>query len=173
MRLLKKQKQAGQSTIEFLLVLILCISMLSLTTSIGLNYVIGYVVHYKTYQAAREYSLFDNRGDNPIIIFDQAFNQARSVFDQESLRTIGAKDGELNVNHPGLVAYEFVGLYYIYQGVISGTGLIGGQSLDLVSEAFLGKEPVRADCRCRIYETMLGTCSPNLIAEATLYDNGC
>ena len=181
----------GQATVEFLLSVVFTIGFFFLFIGVGLYYATGYLAHYATYMAAREYLTFDSHiisNDNPLGSEGQAENRARQMHQAFELDKFNVQGGQLQIiNPPGqLNKYHRVGVTYRFRQPLTHFSLIGGNNLlDLTSEAFLGREPARN--LCRMY-----TCDAfNLILQAagyqtvdcgsiagnnyfvTLFDNGC
>ncbi|MDH4466552.1 MAG: hypothetical protein QE271_00720 [Bacteriovoracaceae bacterium] len=178
---IKKNKQGGQSTIEFIIAfgIILFFTTFFMTTAI--NFAIGYLAHFATFKAGRTYLTADNSAPDLNAFIQNAQGYARTEFQKFNFASYGIKSGSLQFNDPGLTTpiYHFVGAYFLFDPPFNRIGTFKIPiKLPFVSEAFLGKEPGRADCLCRI-QTVYGypcegmSYSKALNDEITIEDNGC
>lgn len=172
--------------IEFILTFAFSIGILFLFISLGLNFTTGYLAHYATYMSARTYEVWDNSSNTSTSSDSRAKSEAEKVFQtyQLSKYQVMVKDG-IKFNPPDGGKYEYVGAHIAFTRKLSAFGLLGAdQKLELVSEAFLGREPTRADCVARICKAMnsssLGgfnfndtSCDSGASVEITTEDNGC
>ena len=179
---MNKLSQLGQSSIEFIIIFSFTMGFFIVFLGLGLNFTTGYLVHYATYDISRAYLVGDGGNqsirssenykvdeyDNGIAYGSATWSQ---VFNSGILRMRNASG--FQVNSPGdVVTPEFIGVTFSYQRRLSDSGFITGlQEVEYVSESFLGKEPVRAECLRRICTKMNGNCQSNV--EVTAFDNGC
>lgn len=176
-----KKNQRGQATVEFILTFVFGLSLMLMIFNSAMNYVTGYLVHYATFMAGRVYLTAETYSgvygqyDQSIGIAEQ---RARSAFQQYNLGVFGIKPDEFFVNksRSGQTSSEYltVGVYARFSQKVDVLGKIAGNTeLDLVSEAFLGKEPSRAACATRVCFAMTGneSCEPTF--DITLFDDGC
>jgi len=169
----------GQSTIEFLLSFTFAIGIIFFTVSLGLNYTSGYLVHYSTYMSSRTYLTYDSTSNNPQSSDSSAETKAREVFQGFGLDKFGIDNySDLSFNAPGITdTYEYVGAVFKYFKPLSFFKILGGDiELELTSESFLGREPVRMDCLQRTCDSMNGLSTNNCpgdVPHITAFDNGC
>lgn len=178
----KTRKDAGQATIEFILVFAFGLSLMLMILNSAMNYVTGYLVHYATFMASRVYltteTHFGTYGSGYDSSIAPARQAAQDAFKQYNLGIFGIEDSEFHVNtsRTGQNSSEYltVGTYSRFTQRVDMLGKIAGNTeLDLVSESFLGKEPTRAGCAIRTCQAMTGqdTCDESM--DITLFDNGC
>ncbi|MCB9094550.1 MAG: hypothetical protein H6621_05720 [Halobacteriovoraceae bacterium] len=172
----KKLNNKGQVTIEFILVFSVSIFFVLSFTYYMINFGIGYLAHYATYAVSRAYLTSDHIGRYSTTgNLRVAAADAVKEFKKYQLESFGVK-GELKINSPEDVIYEFVGAYYIFEPPFSFTD---SEQNKYISESFLGKEPTISDCECRIQQIMGIGCgdgvnvSKNISDDVTLFDNGC
>ena len=176
-----KKTQRGQATVEFILTFVFGLSLMLMIFNSAMNYVTGYLVHYATFMAGRVYLTAETyfgvygRYDQSINIAEQ---RARSAFQQYNLGVFGIKADEFFVNNSrsGQTSSEYltVGVYSRFSQKVDVLGKIAGNTeLDLVSEAFLGKEPSRSACATRVCFAMTGSESCEPTFDITLFDDGC
>ena len=82
----------------------------------------------------------------------------------------------MNNSRSGQTSSEYltVGVYSRFSQKVDVLGQIAGNTeLDLVSEAFLGKEPSRSACATRVCFAMTGSESCEPTFDITLFDDGC
>jgi hypothetical protein len=165
--------QTGQSTIEFIFSFSFAVFVLVYTVKVALNYTTGYLVHYATFMAARTYLVFDDVSGSDTT----AMGRAKQVFDGTSINLFNKNiaEGDLNFTNFNTPAkYPHAGAYFDWKTSFSVGGLFGGgQTLELRSEAFLGREPDRVACGLRLCEVASdggGNCGGRAF---TLGDNGC
>lgn len=178
--------QSGQSMIEFILTFAFSIGILFLFVSLGLNFTTGYLAHYATYMSARTFAVWDNSSNTSSSSDSKAKYEAEQLFDtyQLSKFQVSVDGGKVKFHMPDQDKYEYVGTHIKFNRKLSAFGLLGAdQKLELVSEAYLGREPTRADCVARICKAMsLSTpmldfsdtsCGAGPTVEITTEDNGC
>lgn len=176
------RSESGQSTIEFIMAFLFTFGFIFSFLKIAIIYTNGYMVHYGTFMAARAYMVKER---------DSVSNQAsgsdgesaaiaRKVFNSFKLSSlIPGLTGELQINDPeSLKNYKsnlYVGVYIDFKEKLLTP--VGGitKELNLRSEAFLGKEPTRAECFDR---TCVGLGSAFGVGRycldyTTVADNGC
>jgi hypothetical protein len=173
---MRKSKQNGQSTIEFIMTFSAVVGFIFMFLKITLNYTDGYMVQFATFMASRSYLVIDpNRyntageGDN------QAFAYAKNTVFVKYLpnNLIKNFDGELRENNPESVKFHaFVGLYNQFTRPFS-MGLIGGKEiLNFRTESFLGREPTRAEVYIQTCQAVRAVTGSTCAVHATLDDNG-
>lgn len=177
-------KNAGQATIEFLFTFVFSVGILFLFVSLAINFTSGYIAHYATYMASRTYLTYDNTSFSESFSDDYAKAQAQEVFESFKLEKLAIKNGVLEFNEPSANnRYEYVGVRYSFEKNLSLFKPFGGnQKSKLVSESFLGREPIRATClkqTCKAIAHILqksglgGTGDTCDNPHTTLFDNGC
>lgn len=163
----------GQSTVEFVITFAFTIGLTFLFLSSSINYVGGYLVHYGNFVASRAYLTFDSSSSSIAGSLADAKVEAERVFHSYNLSGFGAHNVE--VNSPLEVKPLFTGTVVTYKRKLSLVKfLTGNEEATLVSESFLGKEPMRNECLTNICKAMgdgSGGCSNTM--DVTLYDNGC
>ncbi len=178
---MKKNRERGQATVEFILTFVFGLSLMLMIFNSAMNYVTGYLVHYATFMAGRVYMTAESYS-GVYGAYEQSISRseerARSAFRQYNLGAFGIQDNEFFVNksRSGQSSSEYltVGVYSRFSQKVDVLGKIAGNTeLDLVSEAFLGKEPTRAACATRVCFAMTGreSCDPTF--DITLFDDGC
>lgn len=170
-----RNNNRGQSTIEFILTFTIAVGFIFLFLKMALNYTNGFMVHYATYNAARAYLVNDDLHQSDAHNDNQAEVFAKKVFKkympealmpgiEVTIKAQGAGGGVLPL---------FTGMYAEFSQKFS-LGLIGGkESINLRSEAFLGREPTRTESTaltCEAIKSGLGLTSCSV--HATLDDNG-
>jgi hypothetical protein len=178
------QKEAGQSTTEFALTLILLMGFVFFFMQISLIFGFGNYAHYATFMSARAYlSAGANRDDqidrakNVIIrtLKQSAVNPSVDRFPAIAKGTGGGDPQGFNVDSPEYVPGNsnlswLQGVRYTFRSKLFLIPL-GGKSTDasgnsanqvtLTSESWLLREPTEDEC-----ESQLGKVSG-------IYDNGC
>ena len=175
-----KNNQSGQSTIEFIFSFIFAVSLILMVFNTALNYASGYVAHYATFMASRIFLTQDSAVNE--------FSGRASKADAERLAVSAFKDRynlsifdinsqvEINNNDESVDAgqYLMIGAYVRYNRKIDLIGQItGGQKLELISESYLGREPVRGVCASRTCMAITGSPSCDISMDITLFDDGC
>ncbi len=189
------KKQDGQSTIEFILTFMFSLGIVFLFVNVAVNYSVGYVVHYATFMASRTYLTVDSGINNLASSEAPAQAAALSTFLRFKMQSLGVPAGGVlpaGDSAPGLHINNFsevndsaealfVGAYAVFERPLSFFRSVGGTTKSkFVSESFLGKEPVRADCYERTCAAiMLGIggagsgCTGGGTVDFTVFDNGC
>jgi len=173
-----KNNQNGQSTIEFIFSFIFAVSLILLVFNTSLNYASGYVTHYATFMASRVFmtqDAHDNTWD-PNNNRNNAITNAKSTFAAFNLGVFGIQT-ELEVKdtvNPSAGEYLMIGVYAKFSRKMDIVGQITGQTkLDMISESFLGREPVRSACASRVCIAITGQPVCDATLDITLYDDGC
>ncbi len=170
----------GQVTIEFIFAFSFTVIFLVFFLHYAFNYTIGYIAHYATFSASRAYLSHDIVSRSPGTSLSEARDYANKEFENYSLKSFGIKSSKgLQFNNPdnGFI-YEYVGTYFSFSPPFVKKN-DDGEDLEFLSESFLGKEPSRAECACRILERLQGfSCQGgdfdfSVEDEVTVYDNGC
>lgn len=155
MAVINLKNKKGQSSIEFVLTFSLIFSFIFLFLKMALNYTDGYMLHHAVYMASRAFLVQDNAESNPDDGDQQAFMQAKKVFQKYAPTALLPEitSGSLKANYPDSVpAVALVGVYASMEKKFS-IGLINiPEPLVMTSESFLGREPSRG-------EAMLETCA--------------
>lgn len=174
---IKDSNESGQSTIEFLLTFTTAVGFIFVFLKMAMNYTDGYMVHHATYMAARSYMVQDQDRDDVNEGDKLAKNYADTVFTKylpEGLVN-GVSAADLKENGPELSETKyraFVGLYIKYVQRFS-LGMIGGTSnVDFISEAFLGREPTRAETKAQTCAAIKSLGLNRCDIHVTLEDNG-
>ncbi|MFL5783811.1 MAG: hypothetical protein ACJ76H_04315 [Bacteriovoracaceae bacterium] len=179
---MKKAKEAGQATIEFIFVLAFGLSLMLMIFNSAMNYATGYLVHYATFMASRVYMTSESYYGNFTVGYDgslgRAEENARAAFRQYNLGIFGIQENEFFVNKvtSGQSSSEYltVGAYSRYTQKVDLLGKVAGNTeLDMVSESFLGHEPTRVGCAIRTCMAITGreVCDESM--DITLFDDGC
>jgi len=170
----------GQSTIEFILAFGFVFGFLVTFIKLSLNYTNGYLVHYATFMSARTFMVVDtNDLDNSNAAYAKAQQEARSVFQNYKLDQFLGSSLEINFRSPAEISSQgetlFVGAYADFQGSFSLPFARSNKTNDFRSEALLGKEPVRAECKeqiCRNFARIGVDVDCNSFNSMS-FDNGC
>ena len=175
------KNQNGQTTIEFLLSIGLAFGVLFMFIQISSNYVRGYLVHYATFMASRTFLVYENHNLSDSTTPDTARENAQNVFNSFKLNRFGLSNDNLQVNlrETSEILSPFVGLFSEFR--VPGLSFFGmgmKNPIDLKSESFLGRIPMRAEClqnTCETIEDLSGQidCNNGSLKWATFYDNGC
>lgn len=177
---MKVNNQKGQSTIEFILTFAFGVSFILVIFTTAINYATGYLVQYATFMASRVYLTQDNFtgiiGSTEPSVADAAEN-AKLAFSGYRLSAFGIPDSSFEINQAGNTdpsSYLTVGGFTIFEQGIDPIGKVAGQKkLEMVSEAFLGKEPTRAECATRVCYAITGSPTCDRTFDITLFDDGC
>ena len=191
---MKTLSQNGQSTIEFLLTFMFALAFLFLFVNISVNYSAGYLVHYATFMASRTYMTADtstvNGGD------ETAKEAALTTLRRFRVSSVGVPVDSVKaccsntvegfyINSAFTSALDaplFVGAATVFKKPLSYFRTIAGDTeIRMVSESFLGKEPVRNECWQRTCQAInlavtgsVGLCSSGDDSnDITVFDNGC
>lgn len=175
-----KNNQDGQSTIEFIFSFIFAVSLILMVFNTSLNYASGYVTHYATFMASRIFMVRDTAVNNDwsgAQSKSQGVEMAKQAFKERYNLSIFNINSDLEINNnPDTDAgqYLMVGAFVRYDRKIDLVGQItGGKKLELISESFLGREPVRSVCASRICMAITGQENCNSSWDVTLFDDGC
>lgn len=175
-----KNTQSGQSTIEFILTFAFGVSFIFVIFNGAMNYATGYIVHYATFMASRTYLTADSHkgiiGDS-VQSMSGAEAKAREVFNNYNLNIFKIDSSNFTINPAGNTSpetYLTVGGQTSFDLTMDVLGRVAGQKkLELVSEAFLGKEVTRAECATRTCFAITGTTTCTADMDITLFDDGC
>lgn len=174
------KNQRGQASIEFIITFIFTIGVFIFFIRLALNMSAGFMAHYATFMASRSYLVMDNGSNRDFNSDTNALEEARRIFSSFRLGRFGISGASatLDANAPEYPAkkYEYVGIRYSFRLPLTGYKIFGGnETLNLQSESFLGREPVRANCYERTCEAMKGinNAGGDCTDHTTLYDNGC
>lgn len=164
----------GQATLEFILSFSTLLMFIFFIVYLVFHLSAGYLVHYAVYKSSRAYVTRDIGGDIQSTL-QEAQSFATSQFEQFKIEKRFNITGKLEFNSPlSTNIYEYVGAYYQFSLKPFSLGPFGfDQELKLLSESFLGKEPVASDCHCQVLASMGQSCETPEGLEITLYDNGC
>lgn len=168
------KNQDGQAAIEFILVFVFAIAFVFLFAESAINAATGYVQHYATFMSARTFQSHDTGRAEVNGAIGAAAKEAEDVFEKYGLEKFGIKNKDFKIITPeqsqGKTLY--VGATSRFKKRISVFEFFGGgKKATYLSEAFLGKEPVRYDCMLQICAAMGISCDIN--SDVTLFDNGC
>lgn len=173
-----KNNQRGQSTIEFIFSFIFAVSLILMVFNTSLNYASGYVTHYATFMASRVFLTQDSsdKSSNGSASKVRAVQMAKEIFKEKYKLSVFGITSDLQINNEENVdagQYLMVGAYVQYSRRIDFIGQITGQNrLELISESFLGREPVRGICASRTCMAVSGRESC-IGLDVTLFDDGC
>ncbi|MCY4523175.1 MAG: hypothetical protein OXB84_00405 [Halobacteriovoraceae bacterium] len=172
----RPRREAGQSTIEFLFGLIFIFAFVFTFIKMAFNYTDGFMIHYATFMASRSYLVYDDNTGSTNEVDEKALRHANAeVFKKH--RFTDRINADFQVNSPTDPNNKlYTGGYSTFKQVISIIDFLGGRKeVDLKSEAFLGREPIRLDCLDRICQmmdsTVGGVCTKG--KHTTFFDNGC
>lgn len=174
-----KNNQDGQSTIEFIFSFIFAVSLILMVFNTSLNYASGYVTHYATYMSSRIYMVRDTAVNewSGTSSKSEGVDMAKQAFKERYNLSIFNINSDLEINNDEVVdagQYLMVGAYVRYDRKIDLVGQItGGKKLNLISESFLGREPVRAVCASRTCRAITGQDSCDVGMDITIFDDGC
>jgi len=178
----KKNKNIGQSTLEFLLVFSFVLSFLFYFVKITYNATTGFLFHYVNFLGSRAYLVFDSSG--PLEQDDtSAENYVREkIINRYPLKQLlFTSESSQGINFKALSPQnspKFIGTVLSFKQEFSFSKIMGGGLIEYESESFLGREPTRQECLERVCKSMEeiypGLCaSQNLQKFVTFYDNGC
>lgn len=170
-----KLNQNGQSAIEFILVIGFALGITFLFTTQAMNATKGYLVHYANFSASRVYLVHDggNRSIGPN--YAAAAAAAQDQMDSFNLDSLFGVKTDCEVENENAL---FTGTVCRYEVVLNYFPMMaGGDNAKLVSESFLGKEPLRSTCyemTCQAVSGSRNDCQSKFeTMDITLYDNGC
>ena len=170
---IKKQRERGQSTIEFLLTLTFLFGFLFLYAKIAFNYTNGYLIQYATFMASRSYMVYDSNSIEEGGADVAAKNFAEVNVFRKIVPSIGLP---LKANHPGeSLGSLYTGLYFDFVQNFAFSNTLGGRvPMSFRSESFLGREPTRGECLRRIKDSFRFLSGvEEYPLNATFDDNGC
>ncbi len=173
----KLKDQSGQSTIEFILTFSAAVGFIFLFLKMAMNFTDGYMVHHATFMASRAYLVDDQERDSTDEGDERAAAKAKLVFKSYMPETLvtGVDSSLLKFNTPdtGTTKYRaFVGAFIKYSQRFS-IGFVGGkESVNFISESFLGREPTRTESRVQTCEAIKLTGLTRCDVHVTLEDNG-
>lgn len=171
----------GQSTIEFILSFAIVFGFVFSFYKLALIYTNGYLVHYATYMAARSYMVIDNNASEPDFNDEPAKQRAQRVFNTFNLTELlgSGFDGNLGFNAPSQFNDPdnalYIGVFTRYDDKLL-TPLFGkSKELEMRSDAYLGREPMRSECFLRICRAMGDIAGGGEYCgiHSTIFDNGC
>ncbi len=165
--------QSGQASIEFILTFAFGIGMSLLFVSLAINMTRGYLVHYANFMASRTFLSYDSGSTNTVeASLASAGNRARDTFNKYPLASFDIQ-ATFKVNVPIENSQAMSGSTAIFSERTTPLNLVGGTNeATLLSESFLGKEPVRLQCLRSTCGAMgLGGCGS--VMDVTVFDNGC
>jgi hypothetical protein len=195
--MIKYNNSQGQSTIEFLLTFMFALGFLFLFVNVSVNYSAGYLVHYATFMASRVYMTYDTAGGGSAAASDnQAKQRALDTLKRFKVSALGVPVGGVNNCCNSEVAGFYINSAYnpvgnpLYAGAVTVfkkplsyfRAIAGDTEIRLVSESFLGKEPVRYECwerTCQAINLAIlgnpGSCNAGSAEnkDITVFDNGC
>jgi hypothetical protein len=175
------RREAGQSTIEFIVTFVFGLSLMLMVFNSAMNHATGYLVHYATYMASRVYLTTDNHTGTIGAVtpsLSGSIQKSRSAFNTYNLTMFRVTDENFKINSVDTVSDNSqnltVGAYTVFEQSIDILGKVAGQTkMEMVSESFLGKEPTRAECATRVCYAITGQLSCDASMDITLYDDGC
>ncbi len=174
---MNRERNRGQSTIEFLLCFVYAFGIIFVFCSVAYNITNGYLIHYATFMASRAYLVADDNSNTTMAGEGEAEQIASEVFKKFKINAlIPENGGVLRINTPlSLVKNVFVGAFYKYKSKFPTFHIVGPPiDLNLTSESFLGRIPTRAECLariCKALELTNGGSCPQFFT--TFYDDGC
>lgn len=176
----KKNSQAGQSTVEFILTFAFGVSLILVIVTTSMNYATGYLVHYATFMASRVYLTQDNMTGtigNSAPALSGSVDTAKTAFNVYNLSVFNVDNSSFTINPAGNTdpsTYLTVGGFTRFDLKMDVMGQVAGtKKLEMTSEAFLGKEITRAECATRTCYGITGTESCDDTYDITLFDDGC
>lgn len=176
-----KTNEEGQSTIEFILTFAFAIGLSFLFVAHALNMTTGFMTHYATFMSGRTFLSYDATSAEPVSNYNSAQRVATKVFNIYKLDRFGVNSSTLRFNKPAPASSKsvlFSGVSAKFEKRLTPYKLVGGsKKATMMSEGFLGKEPLKIQCwemTCRAMGLQPGACggaaSPK---DITVYDNGC
>jgi hypothetical protein len=171
----KLLNEKGQSAIEFILVIGFALGITFLFTTQAMNATKGYLVHYANFAASRVYLVHDGGSRSIGPNYSGAESAALDHMDSFNLTQLFGLKTDCSVEKENAL---FTGTVCRYDVVLNFFPMIaGGDKAKLVTESFLGKEPLRATCfemTCQAITGDRNGCQSKFeIMDITLYDNGC
>lgn len=171
------EDQRGQSSIEFILTFAFAIGISFLFVAHALNMTTGFLAHYATFMSARAFLVHDATSNTVGSNMQSAQRVAEKVFKIYRIDRF-AKDIKLEVNKPipsGQFSALFSGVSATFKKRLTPYKLVGGAvKATMMSESFLGKEPLKIQCWEMTCQAMgVGKCATQGEMDITVYDNGC
>ncbi len=173
-----KKDQKGQSTIEFILTFAFAIGICFLFIGHATNMTTGFLTHYATFMSGRAFMVHDATSDTVDTNMNSAARVAKKVFKIYRLDRFGVMDSDVKVLKPapsGQNSYLFSGVTALFRKRLTPYKLVGGGvKATMLSEGFLGKEPLKIQCwemTCRAMG--ISKCAEQGEMDITVYDNGC
>ena len=173
--ILKINNKKGQSTIEFLMCFMYSFGVIFVFFGIAYNIGNGFMTHYATYMASRSYLVADANSADSDSGDSFAATQAQKVFQKFKIDKLipGTKNNiQINTNSDNN-NNVFTGVYFEFVGKFSTVPFMGSKhKINFLSESFLGREPIRAECLkrvCKAFQMINGSCKK----FSTFFDNGC
>lgn len=171
------QNEKGQSSIEFILTFAFAIGISFLFVSHAINMTTGFLTHYATFMSGRAFLVHDATSNTVETNMNSAARVAKKVFKIYRLDRFGV-NGDVQVLKPkpaGKNSPLFSGVTAVFKKRLTPYKLVGGAvKATMLSEGFLGKEPLKIQCWEMICKAMgVGTCGINAEMDITVYDNGC
>lgn len=196
---MKRMKEDGQSTIEFILTFTFGLGIVFLFINVAVNYSAGYLVHYATFMASRTYLTVEAHTFSEGASETVAREEARKTFARFRMQALGVDASRVKPSGSAEIGFHinpyfppvtssgqrdavYIGAYSVFERPVSFFRLIaGGEIAKYVSESFLGKEPTRSSCRIQTCKAItLGltgrpaACDDDVSQnDFTLFDNGC
>lgn len=176
------KKEAGQSTIEFILCFAFGMGFIFLFANLAITFVSGYLVHYATFMASRNYLVMDVSTAAAGPVESRAQQSARDVITRYPIARFGVDGSNVRFNsftdtNRSAQKAVMVGVYTTYEMPMSFLPLVGGDTTaQMTSESFLGKEPPRIDClvnTCKAITDIYGSDISCSTLDVTVVDNGC
>ena len=170
--------QRGQVAIEFILVIGFALGVTFLFMSQTFSTTKGYLLHYANYAASRVYLTYDPGVADIMRNYSDAERRAMEHLDTFELDNLFGIDADCEFLNFQSTNALFTGSVCRFEANMNFFPLVGGgEDAKLVSESFLGKEPVRSTCYQILCQTMSGnrqSCEQQFESmDITLYDNGC
>lgn len=173
-----KNNQRGQSSIEFIMTFAFAIGISFLFIGHATNMTTGFLTHYATFMSGRAFMVHDATSDTIGSNMQSASRIAKKVFKVYRLDRFGVKNSDMKVELPlptGRNSVLFSGVTAKFEKRLTPYKLVGGsQKAKLVSEGFLGKEPLKIQCWEMTCKAMgIAKCAQQGEMDITVYDNGC
>lgn len=177
----KIKNDKGQSTIEFILTFAFAIGISFLFVAHALNMTTGFLTHYATFMAGRAFMTYDANSNEVKSNLTAAKRVAIDVFNIYRLDRFGVQSNSVRVYDPppyGSKSVLFSGVTAEFEKRLTPYKLVGGSvKATMLSEGFLGKEPLKIECwemTCRALGLSPSNCGgQNTPMDVTVYDNGC
>lgn len=169
--------QKGQSSIEFIMTFAFAIGICFLFVSHAINMTTGFLAHYATFMSGRAFLTYDATSNTVGTNMNSAERIAKKVFNIYRLDRFGLPSS-IKVYKPkpaGQNSPLFSGVTVTFQKRLTPYKLVGGAvKATMMSEGFLGKEPLKIQCWEQTCRAMgIGKCLEQGEMDITVYDNGC